>query len=358
MRYFGYEAIATTTDAGAASYSTPEPLRNDSSRLQVLVFLDSIIQKISRPLSCKDLYENSIFHGGLLDLLIKVWLKTEDGDSLSTVPSFHAGYNTCWLPHVNSALGVVYSDDDDSNRMDHVREMLFREEGGDARLVTKRLLHQLKHPAKADKERARLMESSLTTIFYISVKSTSVLVNEQTDFMDIFLKHNIVPLTMQVLSFVVDDMARPRSLQVVDENSFTVLVQTSLIVLQGCEQSINGMHWAMVMLKLGFLRVAASLVAPPTYLGPNSLTALHLILTRDIPEYLCQRFVLIPAIKAVKDLTFEGLTKNFESSDLKESWTIFENVLLERTVFNAIYERDFAEEDIDQCFSVCYSLTA
>ncbi len=76
------------------------------------------------------------------------------------------------------------------------------------------------------------------------------------------------------------------------------------------------------------------------------------MLDQDIPQYLCHRLVVTAAIRAAKDITEDGSVKKLSSTHVQEAWSNFETILLERTVFNAIYERDFAGRDILQCLNV------
>lgn len=68
MCYFGYEVIAS--DPVAVSPSTSTFSKDDLPRFQILNFLNGLIQRISRHSSCTTLYENAIFRGGLLDLIV------------------------------------------------------------------------------------------------------------------------------------------------------------------------------------------------------------------------------------------------------------------------------------------------
>ncbi len=62
--------------------------------------------------------------------------------------------------------------------------------------------------------------------------------------------------------------------------------------------------------------------------------------------------VVTSAMKAVKDITINGEVAILEASTIKESWETFTNILLERTVINTVYERDFIKLDVVKCENV------
>lgn len=345
-------ATATALNDIGVPFTNSESLNVVLSH-HVFVVLNSLVVRIR--CHCRVLYESALLNDGLLELIVKVWLRAEDRDSSSPFVSIHPIYNACWLAHFRDGIGAVDSLGKlDLERLDDVRQMILREATGDAGLVAKRLLRQLKNPAKTDEKSMRFLDDALIVAYCLAVKDRAKVDSEHTEFMDIFLKNGIVPLTMELLSIVVKDIARPRRHRVLAlaEGAYENLIQTSVLILRNCEQSINGMHWAMVMLKLGFVHTITGLVMFPQYLGINCVTALTEILGRDLPRYFCHRFVVVAAINAIKEITIDGLSENLHSSPLKEAWEMFETVLMDRTVFNAVYERDFAEKDVALCFNV------
>lgn len=305
-----------------------------------------------------DLYRSSILTGGLLDLIIKVWLKTEDGNSPNTPFPLHPSYNACWLAHFHDGLIAIDVHERDNPEakplMDDARRMILREADGDAGLVAKRLLCMLKHPARANRDRTRLLGDPLTICLCLSLKNTERLCTEQTEFMDAFLRNDLVSLTMQVLLFVVEDLSRSCQHRVIAEKDYEDLILSSTSILQHCQNAAQGVHWTAMMLKLGFLRAIASLVRFPQYL-PHAYgwtRDLRFMLGRKLPSYLCHRVVVLAARNAVKNITISGTIENLRRSPTKKAWKAFESVVLDRTVLNAIYERDFAEGDVALCSTV------
>lgn len=338
--------------------SGPQPVQSGLPCMQIFNMLGCLIVRIKNHFHA--LFKSSILNDGLLDLIVKIWLRTKDQD-LCSAPHLGFDYpqfNAVWLVHLHDGLKIVHDGIAVHNArgMVEATEMILREAGGDASMVTDRLVRHLKHPAKADKRRAWHFDYVILVIHHLCDGGLTSVQPEgynQTKFMDVFLKDDIVRLTIRLLSFVIVDISRPRHLQIMKEEGKQLdLIQGSLLLLHGCEQSRNGMHWAMVMLKLGLLRIVASLAAFPMYLRGNSIPALEVMLSKDLPGYFCYRFVVVAAIRAVKEITIDGTDKNLQSGLLQGAWETFEDILLDRAVFNAIYERDYIEEDCRQCFAV------
>ncbi len=83
-----------------------------------------------------------------------------------------------------------------------------------------------------------------------------------------------------------------------------------------------------------------------------------MIFTIVIPPYLCHRNVVASAIKAVKEVTVNGGIAKIEAGALKEPWMEFTNILLERTVINTVFERDWLETEVRKCENVRLSISS
>ncbi len=75
----------------------------------------------------------------------------------------------------------------------------------------------------------------------------------------------------------------------------------------------------------------------------------HFMITLNeiLPKFLVHGFVVIAAIKAVKDVTPDGTIKNIESGFLKDAWRNVSQLELECVIFGAIYKQDYANEAED-----------
>ncbi len=229
MRYFCCVATATALNDIGVPFTNSESLNVVLSH-HVFVVLNSLVVRIR--CHCRVLYESALLNDGLLELIVKVWLRAEDRDSSSPFVSIHPIYNACWLAHFRDGIGAVDSLGKlDLERLDDVRQMILREATGDAGLVAKRLLRQLKNPAKTDEKSMRFLDDALIVAYCLAVKDRAKVDSEHTEFMDIFLKNGIVPLTMELLSIVVKDIARPRRHRVLAlaEGAYENLIQTSVI---------------------------------------------------------------------------------------------------------------------------------
>ncbi|KLO07329.1 hypothetical protein SCHPADRAFT_909584 [Schizopora paradoxa] len=333
IRYFGGVATDKT------SPNPPDP----ALRLYIFTFMNFYVTWISQ--NRRALFEGTILNGGLLDIIVKVWLATEDTSITDSSD------NPRWVAHLYDGLVAASKlNKQNEGQMDKARKVVLDAVGGDASVVAKQLLRHLHHPTKINKENTELV--NLVNLFsLLTIKSPGVLDGVQTVFSNAFLKNDIVPLTAKLLSFVVEDITRSDRRKALEEGTYVNIIRGIMINLQNCEQALNGMQWAVAMFKLGFLRSLAILSKYPQYLGSASITTIKKILIEDLPQYFVHRFVVIAAIRAAKEISLEGLTQSLESGPLAEHWSRFESVLLDRTVFNAIYQRDFAEIDDDECFT-------
>lgn len=325
MKYFYYEV---TTEAS-------------KSYLLVSVFtvISLVVMKVARN---THLFEQAVLKDNLLNLIIKVWLKTDDS------PLYDIAHHYRVTTYSFEAFSIL-SEQDERLAAD-ARDMILREASGDAGAMTKRLTRQLKNPAKASKECYQLVLFTAGFIAHLAIADRLQVL--PSAFMDSFLKDDLVQLMTQLLSFLSEDLARPCERQAFPEVSCSFLIRQCMLTLQCCVRARNGPHWTAVMLNGGLLRSIAGLVSFPQHRETFQGSVLEMMLTQEIPRSFCHRFVVTAAIKAVKEITEDGSAKKLESSYAKEAWANFEAVILDRTVFNAIYERDFAGQDILQCFNV------
>ncbi len=114
----------------------------------------------------------------------------------------------------------------------------------------------------------------------------------------------------------------------------------------------------MLMLKQRFLRSITNLLsASPQVLDIDDdyQGALIRVLTKGIPLFVSHSPVVLQAIKPVKEILADGAAvKSLETSFLKDVWEGFSRLVLERAIFNAIYERDCAQSARN--YRGCYSV--
>lgn len=354
MRYFCCFATATAPNIIVMHSSNSDSQEIGALHRHILFTLSSLIATIGR--HCTGLYRNAILNGGLLDLIVKVWLKTEDGSPPNMPFLLDPSCNACWLSHFKDGLTAIERHELDKSEvkplMEEARRMILREAAGDAELVAKRLLCMLKYPARANKDRARLLGYPLAICRCLSFNITVRSCTDQTEFMDAFLKSGLVALTTQLLLFVTEDLSQSCRDRVIAERDYENLILMSTFILHRCRHAVHGVHWTAVVLKSGFLHAIARLVRFPQYLPHDWIKDLRFMLGRTLPSYLCHRVIVLAARNAVKAITIDGMIKNFRRSPLKKAWKVFESVVLDRVVLNAIYERDFAEDDTAQCSNV------
>ncbi|KLO10954.1 hypothetical protein SCHPADRAFT_942429 [Schizopora paradoxa] len=322
MRYFYYEVTTATP-------------KSDLEQT-VIVIIASVVMKVARN---RPLFVRAVTKDDLLNLIIKDWLQTDDH------PKYDAAHRYRVLAYAYEALAIL--DQKDENLTAQARDMILREADGHPGAMTKRLMQYLKNPAKASKECYQNVLFAVGMAAYLAIEDRTR--GTPSAFMDNFLRDDLVQLLTQLLVFLSEDVARPRDLQAFPEDSYSIIIPHSIRILGCCIRSRNGPHWVAVMMKNGFLRAIARIVAFPQHLEICEGGILDVMLDQDIPQYFVHRLVVIAAIKAAKEITQDGSVKNFESSHVKNAWAQFETILLDRTVFNAIYERDLAERDILQC---------
>ncbi len=227
--------------------------------------------------------------------------------------------------------------------------MILHEAQGDVGIVTKSILRQLQNPEKACTEHIQLVAVALDIIVRLVEDGSGD--DTRDKFMNSFLKDDLIPLTMNLLSFVTEHHMNTRGNHMLREDNSCVVLGMGLRLLQLGIHSQNGPHWADLLFKHGFLRTLACL--PPFFLRFSGSHILILkVMLHIISLYLSHRFVIASAVKAVNEITVSGDIAKLEASAMREPWMAFTNLLLERTALKAAYERDLAVTDGRQCENV------
>ncbi len=135
-------------------------------------------------------------------------------------------------------------------------------------------------------------------------------------------------------------------------------IQDCVVILKRSLTIPGTLHWATVMLRNGFLEIVANLVELPEFQDGDSYLEVRRILLeilKDfIPPLLVHRSFALTAVRAVKSTTEKGSVKRIESSILSDAWKTFSNLVLERTIYLAIYKRSRIKEifEVKSCTNV------
>ncbi len=221
-------------------------------------------------------------------------------------------------------------------------------------MVTKKLTQQLRNPAKGFREGFELIASTLEIITFLIDERLGD--DTMNFFVDNLLKDDIVTLTAKLLSYVSEGLVNTPEQGALSEDASPDMVKFGLRILFRSVLSRSGQQCVALLFKLGFLSTAARILSCIRYSTHVSSEILKAMFDITFPSYLCHRFVVASAIKAVKMITIDGDIAKLEASPLKESWANFTSILLERTVINTVYERDFAVLDVRKCDNVCLSI--
>ncbi len=288
----------------------------------------------------------------LLNLLVKIWLTPDDFIPHHLLISHHL--KCCHLLHQGLTIMDIHDPSGMRSILDKIIQIFLHEVGGNARVVTKKLLRQLRNPKTACGESLKLIHVTLGVIHYLiderlEYETTSKL-------MDNLLKDDLVPHVAHLLSFVSEDIAKSPERQVLSEDASSKMVEFVLRLLLRSITSRNGPYWVTRLLNLEFLPAVARILSSARCLNEINKEILAVIIGGAIPSYLCHRIIVVSAIKAVKKATDNGDVAKLEASALREPWMNFTNILLERTVFNTVFERDFSTFGVRKCENVRLSI--
>ncbi len=240
---------------------------------------------------------------------------------------------------------------------DAARSTIVKAAGGDADNLVKRIMGYLRPPARPDNYvlAALILRIALTMI----AKDFDKRPVTPTEYMDIFIKHDVVARASRYLSLA---SSTPSSRDIPSDERFrTKIVEDSIPILMSAMMSRSGPHSTMIILKHGFLHSVTNLLSTSPHIldiDDDFQDMFDIVFTTSIPAFLVHRPVVLQAIKALKEIAADRDASNsIETSFLKDAWGGFSQTVLERTIFNAIYTRDFPEEAQDEkrCYTVSYS---
>ncbi len=231
----------------------------------------------------------------LLNMLVKIWLTSEDflPDPLPGQPPLSMLWPFEQKPHSSGYARPEWG---------WVGLSWFKTSSAKCKVmlavVSKKLLRQLRNPAKACKESFELLCFSLEII--------ACLIDERVDaetvskFMDSFLKDNLVPLISKLLAFLSEDLANAPERRVSPMDNSIVLIDIGLRLLLSSMTSRNGPHWVALLFKLGFLRTVARILSSLRHSRGGAVEILTAAIGTAMPDYFCHQFVVASAINAVK----------------------------------------------------------
>ncbi len=153
MEYFYSETTKTHNSLGTC----------DDTIGHIFSILSGVAMKIMHH---KPLFNSVVIKDKLLDLVVKIWLKT--ADDMAVDASHHL--------HVLTIVfeGLAAADDKEGKKINEVREMTLREAGGDASVVTKRLLRRLKNPTKITGGNYELVQPTLAIVMFLAVANRNL----------------------------------------------------------------------------------------------------------------------------------------------------------------------------------------
>ncbi len=186
----------------------------------------------------------------LLNILIKSWLMPD-----RFLPNRHllVGYHYQCYAFLHNCLAILDTFDTldpSGKRLTTAVQNILHEAQGDAGVVTKKLLRQLRNPAKACSENIELVTFSLKISYLLVYERLEDDVTR--NFMDSLLKDDLVTLTSHLLSFVCEDLANTPEHRVLSDDSSSQIIEYSLRLLLRSIHSRNGLHWLTVVFKLRF----------------------------------------------------------------------------------------------------------
>ncbi len=329
LQYFFYN------DNAFVSAKSPE----DKSFTNSLELVSAVLAQIDSEQVTKAMTDD-----GLFEMVVKVWLKTKDDADhrKSSIPPRHESSHRTnnIVDQLFHGLAVLKKGD----RAKEAHAIILREAAVSKvplDVISKRLMGLVRNPEKADRSKSRKrINIGLMIIHCLAANDETKGISGP--FMDEFLKDDIVALTVHLFTFVCcEDMVRPRKYERLPDHfpddMYEGLILYCIQILWYSSRSQNGAHWACVMLNHGLLRVIACVASNPQ-LGERFKLDLSEIV-RDIALHFCHVSVVTAAIKAVNEIMVDGTIEKLRSSGFKEVWTNFEDTLLERTIYKAMYDR-------------------
>lgn len=154
----------------------------------------------------------------LSNLLVKTWLLPEE---FLPHPIFLADHRYECYDYLHKSLATLDIHDPSGKRLANVVRNILSEARGDASVVTKKHLRQIRNPAKKCGESFELVTFSLKITYYLIYER----LEDTREFLDSLLKDDLVTLIEQLFSFVSEDWASTSERRVLSEDSSSEMIE-------------------------------------------------------------------------------------------------------------------------------------
>lgn len=331
IRYFCFEA----TDAGVPS--------NELDVSRTIAVLTQVIATVSRDnlaLFTEALGSDGIF----FETLLRIWWKSDKrADTAPSIPCMAFAQVCTSINYMVSQrkLGASPGNIALSNISD-ITNTVLRAVDGDAPALAKRVIGYFTNPVHREKGAYEFAFRALSLIEMLVTDEK----NSLSKFTTTFFQQQLGLHALHHLNFILLDAncGNPTLSETVRPLAafacFGIMTRTLMVP--------GALHWATVLLKNGFLHCIANILGPPYFSRTSHRKLLNLVFLHMIPHLLVHREFVLSVIEAMKEAVRDGSAKHFESSFFKDEWKIFTQMVLERTIFNAIYERSCVAHFFEQ----------
>lgn len=328
VRYFCFEA----TDAVLPSSSvSKEP--DIASPLEVLTDLLAVLDRDNEALFNNSLINNE----GFFEDVLKIWWNTDK--SADTAPSTSCMAFACVCDSINFLEILrkrkVSSVDFAPVKESDIQATVLRVAKNDATGIAKRVIGYLTNPAHQEKEKYIYAFRTLRLINLLIIDTETP--NNVSKFTTVFYQKQVGVHMMRHLDFILLDAKRESP--VLTDWARDEAISKCFGIVARSLMIPGALHWTSMLFNHGFFRCIANLVGSSHFLTLDGRDLLTKAFTHLIPQLLVHREFLLTTIKAVKEVTADGSAKQIEASFLKDAWKTFSQIVLERTIFNALYER-------------------
>ncbi|KLO11125.1 hypothetical protein SCHPADRAFT_999127 [Schizopora paradoxa] len=319
--YFGFEA----TDAGLLTNK-----RDVSQSISVLGRVLTVVYRDDNELFQEALLKDK----GLFKMILKLWWKTNRNED--TAPSLPVALFSLVSSSVEYLVPQprheVFPTSTASSTQMALQETVLHVANDDAPGVASRIVGYITNPAHQDKEKHQY--ACLAFSFIHNITSAGA----NSKLMNAFFQKKIGLHALRELQLLLLDADRREP--ILSESMRKTVVLTCFRLIMQSIMAPGALHWTTVLLENGLLHCIGNLARSAYFEdddpGRDLLTTTFV---HFLPTLLVHRGFVQSIIKAVKEAVKDGSAKRIESSFLGEFYKAFSRLVLERAVFNAIYER-------------------
>ncbi|KLO11130.1 hypothetical protein SCHPADRAFT_486877 [Schizopora paradoxa] len=329
IRYFCFEA----TDGGLLS--------DERDIFRSLSMLTRVLTVVRR--DDQELFERALLKDeGFFMILLKLWWKSDKDDDTAHSPPCTAFYLVCRSVEelASQPRHEVFPMSTASSTQMAMQEIVLRVASDDAPGVARRVLGYITNPAHQDKAKYSYICYAFSFIQFIT--------SDRTDsrLLNTFLRKKIGLHAMRELESMLLDGNRREPIHSESIRKLIILTCPNLMVRS--IMTPGALHWTTILLENGFLQCVANLAECAYFVNHPGRKKLLTAAVHYIPQLLVHRGFVLSAVKAVKKAIEDGSAERIESSFLGDVYKKFARILLERAVFNAIYERSCADHFFEQ----------